>query len=433
MVTGIFGNFNKKGNIMSNSNDYPLSAVPSDQRRGLWSTMSVLLGFTFFTSTMWAGGALGAAFNFYEIMGIIFVGNALLGIYAAALGYIASQTGLNTVLLGRYSFGQNGSKLADCILGFTQIGWYAWGTATIALILVKLLELPESWTIPLMVLFGFGFCITASIGYKALEILSKFSVPAMLFFIGISFYKGLVDVGGIGELIDQTPAGGMSVAAAITLVFGTFVSGGTQATNWSRFAKTGKIAVISTLAAFFIGNGLMVFIGAFGVLIYQQADIVDVLVAQGFMLVAVLMLFVNIWTTQDNTIYNFAAAGCNILRTDKRRLVTIVGAAIGTLMATMGMYNMLIPFLILLGTFIPPIGAIIMTDFWVKYRGNMPALDKVELPEYNMMGLSAYVVGSACAYFSPWIAPLVGIAVSALTYSLLLYVTSLKPQVTKGA
>ena len=83
----------------------------------------------------------------------------------------------------------------------------------------------------------------------------------------------------------------MPIAAAITLVFGTFVSGGTQATNWSRFAKSGKVAVISTLAAFFIGNGLMVFVGAFGTAIYQQADIVDVLVAQGFMLVAILMLF----------------------------------------------------------------------------------------------------------------------------------------------
>ncbi|MFX3847679.1 cytosine permease, partial [Streptococcus suis] len=88
------------------------------------------------------------------------------------------------------------------------------------------------------------------------------------------------------------------------------------------FSKTGKIAIISTLAAFFVGNGLMVFIGAFGSMIYQQSDIVDVLVAQGFMLTAVLMLFANIWTTQDNTIYNFAAAGCNLFRTEKRKSIT---------------------------------------------------------------------------------------------------------------
>ncbi|MDT9086553.1 cytosine permease, partial [Escherichia coli] len=76
------------------------------------------------------------------------------------------------------------------------------------------------------------------------------------------------------------PSESMSVAAAITVIIGTFISGGTQATNWSRFAKTPKIAVIATLAAFFIGNGLMLLTGALGTMIYQQADIVDVLIAQ---------------------------------------------------------------------------------------------------------------------------------------------------------
>ncbi|WP_298942280.1 cytosine permease [uncultured Psychromonas sp.] len=418
---------------MDSKNDFPLSAVPIDQRKGLWSMMSVLLGFTFFTATMWAGGSLGTAFSFYEILGIIFIGNLLLGSYAASLAYIAYKTGLNTVLLGRYSFGLQGSKLSDFILGFTQIGWYAWGTATIAIILVKLLDLSADWSTPLMLLFGFGFCISASIGYKAMALLSKISVPLMLFFIGLCFYKGIIDVGGVGELIAKQPIESMTIGAAITMVFGTFVSGGTQATNWSRFAKSGKIAVVATLAAFFIGNGLMVFVGAFGALVYQQSDIVDVLVSQGFMLAAIIMLFTNIWTTQDNTIYNFAAAGCNLLRTEKRKLITVIGAALGTAMAIMGMYNVLIPFLILLGTFIPPIGAIIMTDFWVRYRGNMPALSDINLPKYNMQGLSAYVIGSAVAYFSPWIAPLVGIVVASITYSILIYVESTKSNAVQGA
>ena len=39
----------------------------------------------------------------------------------------------------------------DLLLGFTQIGWYAWGTATMALLLVKMTGLPDSMTLPLMV------------------------------------------------------------------------------------------------------------------------------------------------------------------------------------------------------------------------------------------------------------------------------------------
>lgn len=402
------------------TSDYPLSEVPNSERKGLLSTSVVLLGFTFFTATMWAGGSLGKAFTFGELMLAIVVGNLLLGLYSAALAYIACKSGLNSVLLGRFCFGERGSKLSDFILGFTQIGWYAWGTATIAIVLVKTTGLPESLEIPLMVLFGLAFCITALIGYRGLDWLSRFAVPAMLVFILISLYKGMIDIGGLAGLSTQTPTESMSFAAAITLIIGTFVSGGTQATNWSRFARSPGIAVIATLAAFFVGNGLMVLTGALGTLIYQQADIVDVMLAQGFVVLAVLMLFLNIWTTQDNTIYNFAVAGCNLIRTDRRRLITAGGAAIGTLLAVGGMYNLLVPFLILLGTFIPPIGGVIMADFWFRHRGRYPKLATVTLPNFNWNGLIAYALGSAAAWFSPLLPPVVGVLAAALCYGILL-------------
>ncbi|MFT6656509.1 MAG: cytosine permease [Marinomonas primoryensis] len=241
----------------------------------------------------------------------------------------------------------------------------------------------------------------------------------MLIFILISLYTGLVDVGGVSVLFGIEPTQSLSFTAAITIVIGTFVSGATQATNWSRFAKSGKIAIWATMAAFFIGNGLMVLTGALGTLIYQQADIVDVMLAQGFVVLAVLMLFLNIWTTQDNTIYNFAVAGCNLLRTDKRRTITVIGAAIGTTMAVFGMYNFLIPFLVLLGTFIPPIGGVIMADFWLRHKGQYPLLANAQLPDFNWIGLGSYAIASAAAYASPIMPPIVGVLMAMVSYGIL--------------
>lgn len=399
--------------------DYPLSEVPSGARKGLLSTSILLFGFTFFTATMFAGGKIGMAFNFSTMIWAAVIGNLLLGLYAAVLGLIACRSGLNSVLMGRFCFGEIGSKLSDLLLGFTQIGWYAWGTATIAIVLVKLLDLSESLTLPLMVLFGFGFCITAFVGYKGLDLLSRFAVPAMLVLLVVSLWIATRDAGGLTGLLAIEPKESMSLSVAITLVFGTFVSGATQATNWTRFAKSGRVAVLSSLFGFFIGNGLMIIAGAYGAIVYQQPDVVEVLVLQGLSMAAVVMLFLNLWTTQDNTIYNFAAAGCNLLRTDRRKTVTLVGAAIGTLLALGGMYEMLIPFLILLGSIIPPIGGVIMADYFHAHRARYPRLAEVRLPAFNWTGLAAYAVGAICAYFSPWVAPLVGIAVAALVYVVL--------------
>lgn len=400
------------------SSDYPLTEVPQSDRKGLLSISVVLLGFTFFTATMWAGGNLAQSLPTSQLFGVILVGNLLLGIYASSLAYIACKTGLNAALIGRFCFGEIGCKLSDMILGFTQIGWYAWGTATIATILMKVLELPRVLEIPLMVFFGFAFCLTALIGYKGMDWLSRIAVPAMMIFIVLSIYKGLVDIGGL-ENITGSSTGEMSMTAAITVVIGTFISGGTQATNWSRFASSPKVAVLATMAAFFVGNGLMVVTGVFGALIYQHADIVDVMLAQGMMVLAVLMLFLNIWTTQDNTIYNFAVAGCDLLRTDKRNVVILAGAVIGVVLAVGGIYNFLIPYLILLGTFIPPIGGTMMADFWFKHKGEYPKLSESSRPDFNWVGLIAYAVGSLLAYTSPVLPPVVGVCGAAIAYLVL--------------
>jgi len=402
--------------------DYPLSPVPMHARKSLTSMGLVLLGFTFFTATMWAGGSIGVAFDFPTMLMVLLIGNLLLGTYAAILGYIAANSGLNTALMSRFAFGAVGSRLSDFILGFTQIGWYAWGTATLALLLVKMTGLSETWTLPLMVFFGFAFCVSAFIGYKGLEWLSRIAVPAMIILVGISLALALRDGGGFNGLAAIDPSGEMTIAAAITLVFGTFVSGGTQATNWTRFARSGKTAVWATLAAFFVGNGLMTLVGAFGALVYQQADIVDIFVAQGLATLGILMLFLNLWTTQDNTVYNFAVAGCNMFRSRRRKLITVIGAGVGTVLAVAGMYEWLIPFLILLGTFIPPIGGVIMADYFLRHRRQYPDITTAAIPAFNIVGLGAYFVGSAVAYFSPWIAPLVGVVTAVLAYAILMVV-----------
>lgn len=223
---------------MSNSNDFPLVEAPTAGRKGVFSIAMVLFSFTFFTGTMFAGGKLGVSFSIVNLLWIAVIGNALLALYAASLGWIAARSGLNTVLMGRFCFGEIGSKLADFILGFAELGWYAWGTATVAISLVKILALPEALTQPLMVLFGILFCVTALVGYKGLDALSRLSVPLMFVLLVVSMYLALHHAGGWQAMTRIAPSDTMTWSAAITMVFGTFASGATQATNWTRLANS---------------------------------------------------------------------------------------------------------------------------------------------------------------------------------------------------
>lgn len=403
---------------MAQSEDHPLSAVPDSERKGLASLAPVLLGFTFFTATMWGGGKLGVAYSFWPLMGAIVAGNLLLGGYAAVLSVIAQKSGLSTVLMARYSFGDYGSKWVDFVLGFTQIGWYAWGSAATAQLLVKLTAIPESAMPWLILLFGLAFCSTAYVGYRGLEILSNVAVPAMLLLMVWSLTIATRDVGGFSGVLAIVPKETLGFGAALTIIFGTFASGGTQVTNWTRYARTPGAAAAAALAAFFVGNGLMIFIGAYGAMVYKEADIILVMATQGLVFAAIILLLLNIWTTQDNTIYNFSVAGCNMFRTEKRRLFVLAGAGISLVMSWLGIYDFLIPYLVLLGTFIPPIGGVLIADFFLVRKGRYPGLS-TPLPMFNWAGLIAYAAASAVAYFSPGIPPLNGIVAAVIFYPVL--------------
>ncbi|GEM_PF-3531856 len=61
-----------------------------------------------------------------------------------------------------------------------------------------------------------------------------------------------------------------------------------------------------------------------------------------------------------------------------------------------------------------------MADFWLKHKGRYPELNAARLPDFNRRGLAAYAIGAGAAYFSPLLPPLVGVAVAAGSYAVLL-------------
>lgn len=403
----------------SANEDYPLSAVPESSRKSIWSLAALLMGFTLYSGTLFAGGLVGPAYRFWpDLIAIILVGNLILGTYASALSYIAAKTGLNTVLMAQFSFGKIGSRWVDFILGFTQIGWYAWGSALMAELANKLLGVPPSWNWLIILFFTYFFCITAYIGYRAMDWLSRIAVPAMLILMFWSLAIAFAKVGGWESLQAIQPTKPLELGEALTIIVGTFVSGGTQATNWSRFANSGKTALISTFAAFLFANGFLIFCGAFCALVYGNEDIVQVMVQQGLLFWGLVLLFFNMWTTQDNTIYAFSVAGSHFFRSNKRTAFVLGGATVALILAWGGIYNLLIPYLILLGTFIPPIGGVIMADYWLIKGGEFPSLDSRQ-PAFNWAGIIAYILASAIAYFSPGIKPINGIISAIILYFIL--------------
>ena len=103
--------------------DFADSAVPSSARKNVVTMFMIMLGFTFFSASMWVGQQLADGLDFWGFLGSLILGGIILGIYTGLLGYVGAKTGLSLDLLSQRAFGEKGSYLPSDMTSFTQIGW----------------------------------------------------------------------------------------------------------------------------------------------------------------------------------------------------------------------------------------------------------------------------------------------------------------------
>ncbi len=391
--------------------DFSLSAVDPKSKKGFWAMLLVMLGFTFFSASMWAGGKLGAGLTASKFLTAVLAGNLILGVYTGLLALIASRTGLSTHLLARYSFGERGSVLPSFLLGITQVGWFGVGVAMFAIPVQKVTGL----NIYLLVAAsGLIMTATAWFGIKALTVLSFIAVPSITVLGLMSVGKAFSDFGGTAVWFDIVPENPMTLYAAIGICVASFISGGTLTPDFTRFSKNSKIAVSTTLIAFFLGNSLMFFFGAVGSAFYQQSDISDVLMNQGMIVWAMIILGLNIWTTNDNALYASGLGFSNITRLPKKIMV-IVNGIIGTLLA-LYLYNNFVGFLNVLNSMLPSIGGVLIADYFLVHKAKYIDFAQKKISKFRWSAVAAWGAGVIAATYLPGVAPVNSVATSIVVY-----------------
>ena len=103
--------------------DYSLQPVPQFARRRLLTMFMIMLGFTFFSASMWTGQTLGDSLDLSGFIGSLILGGIILAIYTGSLAYVGAKTGLSLDLLAQHSFGAKGSYLPSVLTSFTPVSY----------------------------------------------------------------------------------------------------------------------------------------------------------------------------------------------------------------------------------------------------------------------------------------------------------------------
>ena len=393
--------------------DYSETAVPQSARRGIVTMFMIMLGFTFFSASMWAGQELADGLDLVGFIASLILGGVILGLYTGLLGYVGADSGLSLDLLARKAFGEKGSYLPSAMISFTQIGWFGVGVAMFAIPVANELlggSTAAEWI--LVVIAGIAMTASAYFGIKSLTIVSYIAVPLIAVLGTVAMILAVVR--GDGTLVDQfaKSSGTLTVIGGAGLVVGSFVSGGTATPNFTRFAKNGKVGAITTVVAFFLGNSLMFFFGAVSSVYVGGNDIFEVMLNLGLFYMAVLVLGLNIWTTNDNALYSAGLGLANIFGQKKKPMVLISGV-IGTV-AAIWLYWNFCGWLNILNCTLPPVGIILVLSYFL----NREAYKTTETTQQvNWFAVIGVVLGAVAANLIHWgIASINGMVIAAVCY-----------------
>ena len=205
-----------------------------------------------------------------------------------------------------------------------------------------------------------------------------------------------VEGGGLSAIFGLS-SGKISLFTGVGYVIGSFISGGTATPNFIRFAKNRKVAVWTTVIAFFLGNTLMFCFGAIGGAFTGKEDIFYVMIAQGLAIPALIVLGANIWTTNNNALYTGGLGLANITGKPMKYLTWVAGI-IGTALAIWLYWNF-VGWLSILNCALPPIGMIVILDYFKnrsKYEGKHT---EAVVNWFNVLGI---VAAAVVANFLNW-------------------------------
>lgn len=396
--------------------EYEHQPVPKSARRSTFSVVTVWIGFPMIITGAMTGSLLVAGMGFQRAVVAMVLGNLLMFGYVASLGLLGTNRGMNYPLLASIVFGRKGYVFSSALLSTLLLGWYAVQTGITGNLVATTYHLNY---VLMTAIAGVLYIAITFVGVRGLHWIGLISVPLFLI-LGFWVAADSVSHVGWGAVMAYQGNNGhatMSMGVGLTVVLTLFVDAGTVAADFNRWAKSPKSSLLATFSAFPFANLLAMLFGGimtaavakvnanpfgadnmFGYLNNMQVVWISAL--------AFLFLYVNLGSVCSHCLYNAATGWARIFRSHMRLMAVILGF-IGIVIAAGNVWAYFIQWLSLLGVLVPPIGAIILVDQYIRRPGADITSD------WRGSAFIAWAAGSMVALFVNFNAPDYSTALSA--------------------
>jgi cytosine permease len=411
------------------SDDYSLSRVPREKRLGFWTMLLQWLAQSGSVSQFTLGATIGVGMTFGNAFLAFTLGAVILEVVIFAIGLAGMREGLATPMLTRWiGFGRNGSALVSFVIAVSLVGWFGVQNTIFGNSVSALIGGP-SWM--WCVAAGLAITVLVIFGFRYMALFAKIVTPLFFALVAWSVTNALMDH-SIGDLI-SSPAPGQTIplAVAATAIAGGYMTGAIVSPEMTRYNRKGSHVFLQSASSMILSEYI---VGLTGVLLghlVKSSEVSHIVLSTSgaFGVIVVLMSTAKI---NDWNLYGSSLGVVNFFQVVfgkrlHRGAVTVALGLAGTLLSAVGIMTHFTEFLSVLGVAIPPIGGIIVAEYWVVRRmrkpldetreaGTLPTSSPTWVPLSIVIWIAAFCVGK---YVTVGIPALNSLATAFVLYSVL--------------
>lgn len=406
-----------------------LNAIPSEERKGWPGIAFIWAGSCCCVPALMVGAGITMGLPFRQAALAMFIGYGVCVLMMILMSILSCDRGVPAMVAISGAFGKVGaSRVVSLIIAFSYTCWFGFqavicGEAFSAIIQELGISLPGTAS---TIIWGLIMCVTAVYGYSWIEKLNIVAVPALVIILVYAMVGVFQDPSSVSAISHHVPVAQASMITSIGTAIGGFASGAALSGDVTRYCKSRRDVVISSIVGVIpVGVGTML-VGAIlaihsGALGMDTDSIVIMLSSVGSPILGLLVLVLATWTTNVSNAYfaGFALLSLTKAKDNKRAWFTLASGVVGTLLAVLGITNHFNSFLNILSVFIPPIVGVAVMDYFVLKKGNPARWES--RPGINWAGMLSWITGSvvAIAFPSVLIPTLNAIVIACILYLIL--------------
>lgn len=344
-------------------NDFVNSPVPQEKSTSGWRIAFVKIGIVIALPAFLTGAELGSRLGFTDSAVAIALGCMILTCICSLTGLVAARSRLPTAVITQFAFGRSGARVVNLVLAITLIGWFA---VTLELFADSLRLIAGSGSNSRYVIYvaagGFLMVLTTVFGFKALTRLSNLAVPLLFAaIVAMAYYTSGNATVTTGPEIET-----LSLGLAISAVAGGPAAGTVIFPDIARFARSTAHSCGAAIISYGIGMPFVLLLVGMTAIATGEKDLILIMTSLGLGLPAAIFLVLVAWTTNAGNLYSGSLFLSAILRGLRHYILIVGGGVFGTVVASFGITDYFIPFLVGLSITVPPIAGIYVADFFMR-------------------------------------------------------------------